>query len=382
MAAAPADRLAARIARVRSHLAEAGVDALLVTHLPNLFYLTGLRATAGAALVTPLHVSLVADFRYRAAAEAAVSELAGRVGARVWPASRGVDEAAAEAIRSAGAARVGVEGAHLTVSRFDWLAKTLQGSGAEPRKILLVPTERLVERERAAKDDFEIGTLREAGRRLSGIAPQAARFARAGRTEREVAADIDHALRQAGFERPAFDTIVASGPNGALPHARPTERALATGEGVVLDFGGVYDGYCVDLSRTVAVGKPTDELVRLHQAVAEAQAAALAAVRPGVTASAVDGAARQVLERLGLAEAFGHGTGHGLGLEVHEEPRIGRLAPGQPDAVLEPGMVVTIEPGVYVPPIGGVRIEDDVLVTREGCELLTSVPRTLTFHLA
>lgn len=383
MAVVPADRLAARVARVRSHLAEAGLDALLVTHLPNVFYLTGFRATAGAALVTPGKLILVADFRYRTAAEAAVSALASRTGAQLCPVPQGIDEAVADALRSARTARVGVEGAHLSVSRFEWLTRTLQTSD-EPAagQVRLVSTERLVERERAVKDDFEIDVLKEAGRRLSAVAPLAASFARAGRLEREVAADIDHAVRRAGFERPAFETIVASGPNSALPHARPTERALAPGEAVVLDFGGVYGGYCVDLTRTVSVGKPTDELARLHQAVAEAQAAALAAVRPGALASAVDGAARQVLERLGLAEAFGHGTGHGLGLEVHEEPRIGRVVPGQADAVLEPGMVITIEPGVYLPLTGGVRIEDDVLVTGGGCELLTNVPRTLTFHLA
>lgn len=382
MAHVPADRLAARVTRVRSHLAEAGVDGLLVTHLPNLFYLTGLRATAGAALLTPDRLLLLADFRYRATAEVAVAELCGPVGAGLWPAPRGIDEAAAEAIRTIGAARVGIEAANLTVARFDHLTRAVREAGAGSGRIQFVPTERLVECERVAKDDFEIGIFREAGRRLSALAAKAARFARFGRTELEVAADIDHVLRQGGFERPAFETIVASGPNGAFPHARPGNRVLVQGELVVLDFGGVYDGYCVDLSRTVSVGRPTDELVRLHWAVAEAQAAALAAVRPGIPASAVDAAARQVLERFGLAEAFGHGTGHGLGLEVHEEPRVARPVPGQPDAVLEPGMVVTIEPGVYVPALGGVRIEDDVLVTREGHERLTDVPRSLTFHLA
>ena len=197
---------------------------------------------------------------------------------------------------------------------------------------------------------------------------------RTGRTEQEVAAAIDAALRGAGFERPAFETIVASGPNSALPHARPTARTLRDGDGVVLDFGGVYDGYCVDLTRTVQLGRRSDDLARIFTAVQRAQAAALAAVHPGVNASDIDAAAREVLREAGLGDAFGHGTGHGLGLEVHEEPRIARVTPGQPDTPIVAGMVFTIEPGAYVAGVGGVRIEDDVLVVANGCDLLTDVP--------
>jgi Xaa-Pro aminopeptidase len=156
-----------------------------------------------------------------------------------------------------------------------------------------------------------------------------------------------------------------------LPHARPTDRRIEAGDPTVLDFGGVYDGYCVDLTRTVQLGTPGEALTRLYGAVAEAQQAAIQAVRPGVIASEIDAAARQVLDRHGLGDAFGHGTGHGLGLEVHEEPRVARPAPRVVDALIEPGMVFTVEPGAYVPGVGGVRIEDDVLVTENGCEILT-----------
>jgi Xaa-Pro aminopeptidase len=190
-----------------------------------------------------------------------------------------------------------------------------------------------------------------------------------------VAADIDSALRRGGFERPAFDTIVASGPNSARPHARPGKRALRPGDWVLLDFGGVYDGYCVDLSRTVRLGRGDAEFGRVFEAVAEAQRAAIATVRPGIRASAVDAAAREVLGRHGLAEVFGHGTGHGLGLEVHEEPRIGRPLEGSDDVLLAPGMVFTVEPGAYLDGIGGVRIEDDVLVTDTGCDVLTAAAK-------
>jgi Xaa-Pro aminopeptidase len=208
-----------------------------------------------------------------------------------------------------------------------------------------------------------------------------------GRSEREVAADIDWRLRQAGFERPAFETIVASGPNSAMPHARPGERVLEPGDLVVLDFGGVYGGYCVDLTRTVSLGEPAAEARRVYGAVHDAQTAAIEAVRPNVRASQIDAAARDTLKGHGLGEAFGHGTGHGLGVEVHEAPHIrprqesaapSALAAWTADDSIEPGMVFTIEPGAYIPGWGGVRIEDDVLVTGDGREVLTTVPYGLT----
>jgi Xaa-Pro aminopeptidase len=184
-------------------------------------------------------------------------------------------------------------------------------------------------------------------------------------------------MRGAGYERLAFDTIVASGPHAALPHHRAGDRILGAGDLVVLDFGGVLDGYCCDLTRTVSIGPPSPEARRLYIAVYDAHQAAIAAIRPGVESTAVDAAARRVLEARGLGEAFGHGTGHGLGLEIHEEPRITRPRPDVPSVPLVPGMVFTVEPGAYLPGFGGVRIEDDVLVTDTGCEVLTSVPREL-----
>ena len=182
-------------------------------------------------------------------------------------------------------------------------------------------------------------------------------------------------MREAGYERPAFDTIVASGPHSAMPHYRAGTRVLASGDLVVLDFGGVLDGYCCDLTRTVSIGPPSREMRRVYEAVRDAQAAAIAAVKPGIDASVVDTAARDVVRDRGLAEAFGHGTGHGLGLDVHEEPRVGKPRADLAPVILAPNMVFTIEPGAYLPGSGGVRIEDDVLVTERGCELLTHVGR-------
>jgi Xaa-Pro aminopeptidase len=237
----------------------------------------------------------------------------------------------------------------------------------------------LVEARRAVKDDFEVGCLRRAAAGLSPVAAAAFDAVEPGVEERQVAGVIEAAIRAAGYERAAFDTIVASGPNAALPHHRAGARRLASGDLVVLDFGGVLDGYCSDITRTVSVGPAGGDAQRLFEAVSAAQSAAVAAVRARVDASVVDRAARAVLEQAGLGEAFGHGTGHGLGLEVHEDPRLARTQTGvtPPPRPLEAGMVVTIEPGAYLPGFGGVRIEDDVLVTAGGCELLTTVPRDL-----
>ena len=355
-------------------MTRAGIDALVVTHLPNLQYLTGFVGSAGVGVILEDACLLLVDFRYATAAGELARTLDGLL--RVETLDRSYDEAIVECLAREAAGRIGIEAAYLPVSRFNAISAGLAAKGPLPsrsdaRAAVLVPTERIVERARLIKDAVEIAALREGARRLAAVARQVPPMVRAGRTEREIAGDIELAIRDAGFSRLAFDTIVASGPNSALPHARPTGRAVQSGDATVLDFGGVYDGYCVDLTRTVQLGTASAALLDLYGAVAEAQQAALAAVRPGVASSRVDAAAREVLERHGLGDAFGHGTGHGLGLEIHEEPRIARPMPRLPDIVLEPGMVFTIEPGAYVPGVGGVRIEDDVLVTETGCEVLT-----------
>jgi Xaa-Pro aminopeptidase len=367
-----------RLVRARERLRTVPIDALVVSHLPNIRYLTGFSGTAGLLILAPSSCTLIVDFRYGASARALIAsrpDLSEHVGLLVP--DRSYDEALAAVLSASGARRIGVEAAWISVSRFNRLSAALASAAPTPLQSpnacpVLVPTERFIEGARAIKSDDEVTTLREAARRLSLAAREAVELAQPGRTEIDVASAIDELIRRKGFERPAFDTIVASGPNSALPHARPTARRLQDGDGVVLDFGGVYDGYCVDLTRTIQLGDAGVDFRRLFAAVADAQQAAIRAVRPGVKGSDVDAAARAVLGRYGLEDAFGHGTGHGLGLEVHEEPRIGRPVPGLPDAPLEPGMVFTIEPGVYVEGVGGVRIEDDVLVTDDGCEVLTA----------
>ena len=372
-----------RLTSVRATAAESGLDAVVITHPPNVRYLSGFAGSTGALVIDGERCSLVVDFRYITSARdlrAAHRELALMC---VVLAERSEDETIIELLLSTGAQRIGVEAASMAVARFNRLSAALASRAPTPLNSnapspVLVAAERLVERSRIIKDAQEVDTLRRAAALLSGVAREAVPgLLRPGRREIDVAAAIDAAMRDAGFERPAFETIVASGPQSALPHARPTPRVLQAGDPVLLDFGGVYDGYCVDLTRTVQLAPSSGEFRRIFAAVAAAHDAAVAAVRPGVLATDIDYAARRVLERHGLGEAFGHGTGHGLGLEVHEEPRISRANPALAPVLLEPGMVFTIEPGAYVPGFGGVRIEDDVLVIPDGCEVLTDVPNEI-----
>jgi len=376
---APATLLDSRLTRLRASFEPAGCDALVVTHPPNIFYLTNFTGSAGVAVVTQVSLHLILDFRYLTLAEDLLASGSGPSGARLERVTSGYDQATATTVAATGVRRVGIESAHLTVSRYAWLNARFAGGAT------LVPACGLVERLRECKDAHEISVMRRAARLLSDIAVVAIDNVKAGDRERDIAACIDSSMRRAGFQRPAFDTIVGSGPNGALPHAAAGDRVTGRGDLVVLDFGGVCDGYCADLSRTVSLGAAGAEARRVHGAVRAAQAAAIATVRPGVAASEIDRAARQVLEAEGLGDAFGHGTGHGLGIEVHEDPRIAPArddeagSPGRASGatVVRAGMVFTIEPGAYIPGWGGVRIEDDVLVTDAGCEILTRVPAGL-----
>jgi Xaa-Pro aminopeptidase len=354
-----------RAAALRETFDSLGIDSLLLTHLPNIRYLTGFDGSTGAVLLTSDRCTLLVDGRYLTSAQERTrsSEALRHVSVELAP--RSLDEAVAATAARLPLRRLGVEAGVMTIAQFGRLQKMTAGE--------LIPTERAVESHRLVKDEAEIAAFRQAGRMLSAAAVEALAAVEPGRTEQEVAVQIEQALRTAGFAKPAFETIVASGPNSALPHARPGSRVLAAGNPVVLDFGGVYDGYCVDLTRTVQLRPASDSFMRIFAAVAEAHAAAVAAVRPGVMASAIDAAARDVLAARGFGDAFVHGTGHGLGLEIHEEPRVTRAGTVR-DEALRPGMVFTIEPGAYVPGAGGVRIEDDVLVTEQGCEVLTSVP--------
>ena len=366
--------LAARQARLRQCLGTLSLDTLIVTSAANIRYLSNHTGSSGVLVVTPDGVHLLVDFRYREAVRMLQQSPAACPGLVVRDVPASYDDALLDCLRDIGASTVGFEATHVSVARHEWWRRT-----AETRRLDVIfrPTETTVEEARLIKDAFEIETLRDAAARLTSVAASGFEAARAGESERAVAGVLESAIRHAGYERPAFDTIVASGPHAALPHHHMGDRILAEGDLVVLDFGGVLDGYCCDLTRTVSIGPPSSEARRLYTAVYDAQQAAIAAIRPGVESSVVDGAARSVLERRGLGEAFGHGTGHGLGLDIHEQPRITRARADVASVPLVPGMVFTVEPGAYVPGFGGVRIEDDVLVTETGCEVLTTVSREL-----
>jgi Xaa-Pro aminopeptidase len=372
------ETVAARHEKLRQSVIAAELDGLVVTHLPNVFYLTNFLATAGIAVAMRDRLYLILDFRYAAAAKALWDTPHSCPDAEIITVDRTYDETLVALIKRLQPKRLGIEGAIVPVNRAAQLTRSI-GAATE-----LVPTDAVVEQLRIIKDAHEIDMLRRGAKLLSPVAVDIISDAKPGLREHQLAAKIDWRIKSAGFERCSFETIVASGHNSALPHAHPGERVLTEGDLVVLDFGGVYGGYCVDLTRTVALGEPDAEMDRVYQAVLEAQKAAISAVKPGVRAGDIDAAARGTLARHGLAEAFGHSTGHGLGVEIHETPRIGPRreaagdTPAPRDEVIEAGMVFTIEPGAYLPGWGGVRIEDDVLVTSDGVEVLTDVPTSLT----
>ena len=361
---APLDLLASRLARLAAVVEASDTDVLVVSHPPNLQYLFGVSASAGLAVIAADGVAVIIDERYREAFAQAVEAIPGVIVVPVLAGSS-YEETLARVLTERGVRLAGVESASMTLGRAAAVRRQLPVGRLE-----LVETDATVELLRMVKDPWEQAIFREAGARLTEVATCILPKVSAGRQEREVAWEIEVALRAVGFERPAFETIVAAGPNSARPHHRAGDRRIEPGDLVVVDFGGVLDGYAVDMTRTVAVGHISSDRKVWLGCVASAQRAAIAAVRPGVRPSDIDAAARGALEAGGLADRFVHSTGHGLGLEVHERPLIGPR--GDATGPIAAGMVFTVEPGVYLPGHGGVRIEDDVIVTATGVERLTS----------
>jgi len=372
MALPTSSQLSDRQARVRRRLDVLNLDAFVVTSPVNIRYLSNHVGSSGIFVLTRDGAHLLVDSRYSEAVRMLQQTASACPALVVRHVDDSYEDALLQCLGEIGTNNVGFEATQLSVASYDAWRRKADGIGLS---VGFHATERIVEEARLIKDAYEIATLREAAARLTPVAASAFEAVAAGGSERAVAAVLEAALRRAGYERPSFDTIVASGPNSALPHHRAGDRKLSSGDLVVLDFGGVLDGYCSDLTRTVSIGPPSPESRRLYTAVYDAQRAAIESICPGVESVTVDAAARSILQERGLGEAFGHGTGHGLGLDVHEEPRISRPRADIPSVRLEPGMVVTIEPGAYLPGFGGVRIEDDVLVTETGYEVLTAVPR-------
>jgi Xaa-Pro aminopeptidase len=350
----------ARQRKLRDHLATTQFDALLVSHLPNIRYLCGFTGSSGLLLIEESGSVFFTDVRYDTQAHAEVKS------AKVVIARQAVLNAAGERIAALrGRKAIGIEADHVTVSDRKRLNDLL------PSHLRLKNSSSLVERVRIAKDEDELALIGNAVNLGAKLFERALELIRPGVKESDVAAEMEYAARRAGAEDMSFPTIIASGARSALPHGRASDKPIKPGGFVVSDFGVILAGYCSDQTRTVWVGNvlpgAQQDARAVYEAVLEAQQAAIAAVRPGVSVGEVDAAARKVLRKRGLGRYFTHSTGHGVGLEIHEAPRV---AAGQ-EAVLQPGMVITIEPGVYFPGKWGVRIEDMVTVTARGCDVLT-----------
>jgi Xaa-Pro aminopeptidase len=349
----------ARQKKLREHLATTRFDALLISHLPNIHYLCGFTGSAGLLLVEEAGSVFFTDVRYDTQAHEEVK------GAKVVIPRKSLLAGFGEWLGKPPKRRrdwtIGIEAEHFTVAEKKRLSQVLP-SGAR-----LKDAPPVVERSRMVKDTDELNRIRAAVALGAKLFDRAVQVLRPGVKETEIAGEMEYAARRGGVQEMSFPTIIASGTRSALPHGRASEQAIAAGAFVVCDFGVILGGYCSDQTRTVWVGSVPDEARRVYEAVRESQQAAINAVRPGIAVSEIDAAARKVLRKAGLGRYFTHSTGHGVGLEIHEAPRV---AAGQSE-ILQPGMVITIEPGVYFPGKWGVRIEDMVAVTAGGCEVLT-----------
>ena len=348
----------ARKKRAAAAVAAAGVDGLLVTHLPDVRYLCGFTGSSAALVLARGGATLFTDGRYTAQAKAEAK------GTRVVIAKKPAVAAACEWMETAGIRRCGFDAAQTTVAGLESMRKAVS---SRVRRGMFVAVGSLIARLREMKDADEIEKMRAAANLGCRLFDGMLDYLEPGLTELAVAAELEHAARLAGAEAMSFDTIVASGERSALPHGRASMAKLPKRGFVTLDFGVVLDGYCSDMTRTVHLGKALEGEREVYDAVLEAQEAAVAAVAPGVTSGDVDEAARSVLRRAGLDKYFSHSTGHGVGLEIHEGPRLA----AKQKQVLEQGMVITIEPGAYMPGKFGLRIEDMVLVTAASGEVLT-----------
>jgi len=356
------DRRPARIAALREAITAWHIDALVLTSLPNVRYLTGFSGSSALVLVTQRDVHFITDFRYDTQVADEVGDLAKiRIEAQslwagLWNLAAGLS----------GVEVVGFESAHLLHRDFQRLLT--DGTRWQWR-----PQINLVEALREKKDAEEVALIRHAGGIATRALAKTLKEVRPGMTELSVAGILEHALRDEGSEDFPFATIVASGPRAALPHARASSREIQRGDLLLLDFGAQYKGYCSDVTRTVVVGKATSDQREIYDIVREANAVASRSVRAGMKGQDADGLARRFIEERGYGHAFGHSLGHGLGLEVHEAPRLAKTV----EALLGEGAVVTIEPGIYKPGWGGVRIEDDVHLAATGPEILTDFTREL-----
>lgn len=349
----------ARQERLRALMETRRLPLIIVTNLLNVRYLTGFTGSAGVVILGPREARMWVDPRYTLQAHEQAE------GVEVVEERKGILKAAASWLAKNGVRDAAFEAANLTVAQHELLRQEA-GQG-----LFLTPAGELIEELRVVKDRGEIEAIRGAAKITSEVFSDLLRYIRPGAVEKDLAAEVEYRMRKRGAEGAAFETIVASGPRAAFPHARPSDKALEESETVIIDLGAILNGYAADMTRTVFLGEPGRRVQRLYTAVLKAQAGAVRSVQDSVPAGEIDSAARRILARYRLGRFFTHSTGHGVGLEIHERPR---LAKGEATC-LRAGSVITVEPGVYLSGLGGIRIEDTVLVGQEGPEILTPAPK-------
>ncbi len=354
-----------RLQRLRKLLSGEELDALLVSTPENRRYLSGFTGSAGHLLVTDQEAVLATDFRYVEQAKRQASS---------WQVKQVSNDPSwfAELTSEFNLARIGFESDFVTVSQYQNLVQSLRERSAAER-VSLVATSGLVERLRVVKDSDELALMQRAAEIADQAMETVAPTIRPGQAERAIAWELERGMRELGADAVSFEIIVAAGPNGAMPHHHPSEHPVEAGEPIVIDMGARYRGYCSDLTRTVFAGEPDPLFRKVYDIVLGAQLTAMALIRPGMTGEEADALARQVIKEARYGDAFGHSLGHGVGLAVHEMPRLG---PGSTQ-VLEEGMVFSVEPGVYIPGQGGVRIEDMVVLEKEGVRSLSKACKAL-----
>ncbi|MBB3906812.1 Xaa-Pro peptidase family protein [Anoxybacillus rupiensis] len=348
-----------KLEKLRACFAEYGIDGMLITNSYNRRYMTGFTGTAGVAVISKTEAVFITDFRY---AEQAAKQIKGYE--IVQHAGSIIEEVAKQAARLQ-IKKLGFEQDHLSYATFQAYEREAE--------VVLVPVSGLVEKLRLIKSDSEIKILKEAAEIADAAFNHILQFIRPGVREIEVAHELEFFMRKQGAISSSFDIIVASGYRSALPHGVATDKIIEKGEFVTLDFGAYYHGYCSDITRTVAVGEVSDELKKIYDIVLKAQLRGMEGIKPGMTGKEADALTRDYISEQGYGEHFGHSTGHGIGLEIHEGPTLSVRS----DVRLEPGMVVTVEPGIYIAGLGGVRIEDDTVVTADGNDPLTRSPKEL-----
>lgn len=349
-----------RLQRLRDAMSRRNLEALLVTNAYNRRYMTGFTGTSGYVVITAARAILLTDFRYTDQAAAQVKEF------EIIMHDPKPINTIRQLLKKLNVRKLGIEQNDMTYGMYLSYKQQLED-------VELVPTEHLVEQLRVVKDTGELRIMQEAAQLADEAFKHILTRIRPGVRERDLSSELEYFMRMNGATSSSFDTIVASGERSALPHGVASDKVLQSGDFVTLDFGAYYKGYCSDLTRTVVLGQPSERHKEIYNIVLEAQLHALSGIKPGITGKAADSLAREVIKQYGYGDYFGHGTGHGLGMEIHESPRLSQSS----EAVLEPGMVVTVEPGIYIAGFGGVRIEDDIVITDAGNHILTHSPKQL-----